>query len=38
MKACRELFERIADQGKSKKIALIAVAIKLIKQCFTIAK
>ncbi|ALJ03839.1 hypothetical protein APS56_01140 [Pseudalgibacter alginicilyticus] len=32
----REL--RIVNKGKSKKVALIAVANKLIKQCFAIAK
>ena len=37
-KACRELFERIVNKRKSKKLALIAVANKLIKQCFAIAK
>jgi len=37
-KACKELFERIVDQGKSKKLALIAVCNKLLKQAFAIAK
>ena len=37
-KACRDLFERIVAKGKSKKLALIAVANKLIKQAFAIAK
>jgi len=37
-KACRELYERIINKGKSKKLALIAVANKLLKQCFAIAK
>lgn len=37
-KACREVYERIVNKGKSKKLALIAVANKLIKQCFAIAK
>ena len=37
-KACRELFARIVSKGKSKKLALIAVANKLIKQAFAIAK
>jgi len=37
-KACRELYERIVAKGKSKKLALIAVANKLIKQAFAIAK
>jgi len=36
--ACRELYERIVNKGKSKKLALIAVANKLLKQCFAIAK
>jgi len=37
-KACRELYNRIEDKGKSKKLALIAVANKLLKQAFAIAK
>jgi transposase len=37
-KACRALYERIINKGKSKKFALIAVANKLLKQCFAIAK
>jgi len=37
-KACRDLYERIVNKGKSKKLALIAVCNKLLKQCFTIAK
>ncbi|AGC78557.1 transposase [Nonlabens dokdonensis] len=37
-KACRELYERIVAKGKSKKLALIAVCNKLLKQCFAIAK
>ncbi|RXJ43259.1 IS110 family RNA-guided transposase [Gelidibacter gilvus] len=37
-KACREVYERIVNKGKSKKLALIAVANKLLKQCFAIAK
>jgi transposase len=37
-KACRELYERIVNKGKSKKLALIAVSNKLLKQCFAIAK
>lgn len=35
---CRALFERIVAKGKSKKLALIAVCNKLIKQAFGIAK
>ena len=37
-KACKELYERIVEQGKSKKLALIAVCNKLLKQAFAIAK
>lgn len=36
-KACRELFDRLVEKGKSKKLALIAVANKLLKQAFAIA-
>lgn len=37
-RACRELYERIVNKGKSKKLALIAVCNKLLKQAFAIAK
>jgi transposase len=37
-KACRAIYERIVNKGKSKKLALIAVANKLVKQSFAIAK
>ena len=37
-KACREIYERIVNKGKSKKLALIAVCNKLLKQSFAIAK
>ncbi len=37
-KACRDLYERIVSKGKSKKLALIAVCNKLLKQAFAIAK
>lgn len=37
-KACSELYERIVTKGKSKKLALIAVANKLLKQSLAIAK
>ena len=37
-KACREIYERIVNKGKSKKLALMAVANKLLKQAFAIAK
>ncbi len=37
-KACTAVYDRIVNKGKSKKLALIAVANKLLKQCFAIAK
>lgn len=37
-KACKELYERLLAKGKMKKVALIAVANKLIKQIFSIIK
>ena len=37
-KACRDLYERIVAKGKSKKLALIAVCNKLLKQAFALAK
>ena len=37
-KACKAIYERIVAKGKSKKLALIAVANKLLKQAFAIAK
>lgn len=37
-KACRDLYERLVAKGKSKKLALIAVCNKLLKQAFAIAK
>lgn len=37
-KGCREIYERITAKGKSKKLALIAVSNKLLKQAFAIAK
>ena len=36
--ACKALYERITNQGKSSKLALTAVSNKLIKQAFAIAK
>lgn len=36
-KACKELYERLVARGKAKRLALIAVANKLIKQAFAIA-
>jgi len=37
-KSCRDLYKRIVAKGKSKKLALIAVCNKLLKQAFAIAK
>ena len=37
-KSCREIYQRLIAKGKSKKLALIAVANKLLKQAFAIAK
>lgn len=37
-KACQAIYERITNKGKSKKLALIAVCNKLLKQAFAIAK
>lgn len=37
-KACKALFDRIVAKGKSKKLALIAVCNKLLKQAFSIVK
>ena len=37
-KQCKALFDRIVAKGKSKKLALIAVCNKLLKQAFAIAK
>ncbi len=36
-KACRDLYNRLLEKGKAKKLALIAVANKLLKQAFAIA-
>ncbi len=36
-KACSELYQRLIAKGKAKKLALIAVANKLLKQAFAIA-
>jgi len=35
-KACRELYERMVTAGKAKKVALVAVMNKLLKQVFGI--
>ena len=37
-KACRDIYQRMVAKGKSKKLALIAVANKLLKQSLAIAK
>lgn len=37
-RACRELYERLIAKGKKKKVALIAVANKLVKQVFAVIK
>jgi len=37
-RACKALFDRIVAKGKSKKLALIAVCNKLLKQAFGIVK
>lgn len=37
-KSCKALFDRIVAKGKSKKLALLAVCNKLLKQAFAIAK
>ena len=36
--ACKALYDRIIGKGKSKKLALIAVCNKLLKQVFLIVK
>ncbi len=35
---CKALYQRIVNKGKSKKLALVAVGNKLLKQAFAIAK
>ena len=37
-KACKAMYDRIVAKGKSKKLALIAICNKLLKQAFAIAK
>ena len=37
-KACKAIYDRIVAKGKSKKLALIAVCNKLLKQAFAVAK
>lgn len=36
-KACAELYERLVAKGKAKKLALVAVANKLLRQAFAVA-
>ena len=36
--ACQQLYDRLVQKGKAKKLALIAVANKLIKQAFAVVK
>lgn len=36
--ACKSLYERLVNKGKSKKLALVAVANKLLKQAFAISQ
>jgi len=36
-RACKELYDRLVAKGKSKKLALIAVANKLLRQAFAVA-
>tara|TARA_B100001778_G_scaffold66214_1_gene52001 strand:+ start:317 stop:1285 length:969 start_codon:yes stop_codon:yes gene_type:complete len=37
-KSCKQMYDRIVAKGKSKKLALIAICNKLLKQAFAIAK
>ena len=37
-RACKALYDRLVAKGKRAKLALIAVANKLLKQAFSIAK
>ena len=37
-KACREIYQRITAKGKSKKLALMAICNKLLKQAFAISQ
>lgn len=37
-KSCREMYERLTARGKNGKLALIAIANKLLKQAFAIGK
>ena len=35
--ACKQMFDRLVEKGKPKKVALVAVMNKLIKQAFAVA-
>jgi transposase len=35
---CRELYERLVSKGKAKKLALVAVAHKLLRQAYGVLK
>jgi len=35
---CAALYKRLVDKGKSKKLDLVAVGNKLLKQAFAVAK
>ena len=37
-RSCKDLYERLVAKGKAKKVALIAVANKLIRQVFAVTK
>jgi transposase len=37
-KACKEMFERLKERGKNGKLALVAIANKLLRQAFAIGK
>ena len=37
-KACKEMFERLKERGKNGKLALVAIANKLLRQAFVIGK
>lgn len=37
-KACRDMFERLTERGKNGKLAIVAIANKLLKQAFAIGK
>lgn len=37
-RTCRRLYERLIERGKARKVALVAVANKLVKQVFAVVK